>query len=140
MNLPLPITGGCACGKIRYECSAQPLFFFLCHCIDCQRASGGPFSANVIFSRPTAKYVSETPSSYTVKGVSGEAVHHEFCPNCGSPVGMNSDGSKEFRVFRASTLDTGAGLQPTANIWTSRAPSWHLPRTDIPSLATQDNG
>ena len=50
---------------------------------------------------------------------------------------MNSDGYKEIRVFRASTLDTGSHLQATANIWTSKAPSWHLLRGDIDSMATQ---
>jgi hypothetical protein len=39
--------GGCACGAIRYECAAEPIVMFNCHCRDCQRASGGPYSAVV---------------------------------------------------------------------------------------------
>ena len=33
-------TGGCACGAIRYEISAEPVFMNHCQCLDCQRRSG----------------------------------------------------------------------------------------------------
>ena len=36
-----PYTGGCACGAIRYECNAEPMFSWICHCRECQRATGG---------------------------------------------------------------------------------------------------
>ncbi|MGE5302839.1 MAG: hypothetical protein ACM3TN_05890 [Alphaproteobacteria bacterium] len=31
-------TGGCLCGAVRYECSADALFMGNCHCRDCQKA------------------------------------------------------------------------------------------------------
>jgi hypothetical protein len=34
-----PFTGGCVCGAIRYECTAEPVAMFRCYCRDCQRAS-----------------------------------------------------------------------------------------------------
>jgi hypothetical protein len=40
----LPLRGGCACGAIRYQVGAMPLFLYACHCTDCQRQSGGAFS------------------------------------------------------------------------------------------------
>jgi len=43
--MKLPFTGGCACGAVRYECTAEPFMTFRCHCRDCQRTSGGPFVA-----------------------------------------------------------------------------------------------
>ena len=33
-------TGGCACGAIRYEISAEPVFMNDCQCRDCQQSSG----------------------------------------------------------------------------------------------------
>ncbi|RYZ47877.1 MAG: aldehyde-activating protein, partial [Proteobacteria bacterium] len=32
--------GGCACGAIRYEISAEPLASVDCYCRDCQKESG----------------------------------------------------------------------------------------------------
>jgi hypothetical protein len=45
--MPAPFSGGCACGAIRYECSAEPIVMGNCHCRDCQlerrRLLGGHF-------------------------------------------------------------------------------------------------
>jgi len=49
--MKLPFTGGCACGAIRYECTAEPLEMFQCHCRDCQGASGGVCNYVVIVPR-----------------------------------------------------------------------------------------
>jgi hypothetical protein len=43
-----PFSGGCACGAVRYESTAEPVLMLHCHCRDCQRSSGGPFSSFVI--------------------------------------------------------------------------------------------
>ena len=41
-------TGGCACGAIRYECTAEPIVILKCHCRDCQHITGGRFAAAVL--------------------------------------------------------------------------------------------
>jgi hypothetical protein len=46
MNLPQ--TGGCQCGKIRYEIREVPLLVYTCHCRDCQRLTSSAFSLGVI--------------------------------------------------------------------------------------------
>jgi len=42
-----PFSGGCACGAIRYECAAEPLYMVNCECRDCQRATGSAYCAVV---------------------------------------------------------------------------------------------
>jgi hypothetical protein len=39
-----PIAGGCACGAIRYEVTAEPIVTFNCHCRDCQKTTGGAYT------------------------------------------------------------------------------------------------
>ena len=39
-----PVGGRCVCGAIRYIVHGAPLGIYACHCKDCQRFSGGPFS------------------------------------------------------------------------------------------------
>jgi hypothetical protein len=47
-KMKIPFSGGCVCGAVRYECSAEPIMMFKCHCSDCQRLTGGEFD-----ERPT---------------------------------------------------------------------------------------
>jgi hypothetical protein len=46
--MKIPFTGGCMCGAIRYECAAEPIAMGLCHCRDCQYATGSAFAAALI--------------------------------------------------------------------------------------------
>ena len=48
IRMEIPFTGGCACGAIRYECSAEPIMMFKCHCRDCQQVTGGGFVAGLL--------------------------------------------------------------------------------------------
>jgi len=38
--MPALLTGGCACGAVRYECSGDPIFSGHCYCRDCQHSTG----------------------------------------------------------------------------------------------------
>jgi hypothetical protein len=42
--MPAPFSDGCACGVIRYKCTAEPLLSLNCHCRDCQRETGSAFA------------------------------------------------------------------------------------------------
>src|SRR5438132_8788383 len=41
--MKLPQTGGCLCGKSRYEITEAPQLVYTCHCIDCQRITSSAF-------------------------------------------------------------------------------------------------
>lgn len=44
----VPFAGGCVCEAARYECSAEPIMMFKCHCRDCQRVIGRGFVAGLL--------------------------------------------------------------------------------------------
>src|SRR5947208_16511920 len=82
--MPTTFTGGCACGAIRYEVSADPIVMFNCHCRDCQKTSGGPYTP--VFYVP-AKAFKITNGSPKYHGTTSEMIGHNqrcFCPDCGS--------------------------------------------------------
>jgi hypothetical protein len=45
-----PYTGGCACGAIRYEVSAEPVVMSDCQCRQCHRDSGTGHGSHLTFS------------------------------------------------------------------------------------------
>jgi hypothetical protein len=71
--MPTPFTGGCACGALRYECSAEPVLSWKCHCRDCQHASGSAFCA-VLYVPKEALRITGEDKYYDVQGESGNTV------------------------------------------------------------------
>ena len=49
------LTGGCACGSIRYQLLDKPMFVHCCHCDDCQRSTGSAFVLNAIIETQAIK-------------------------------------------------------------------------------------
>ena len=37
------ITGGCVCGKVRFEADGEPDRVGICHCLDCRKYHGALF-------------------------------------------------------------------------------------------------
>ena len=67
MAVSVPFTGGCACGAIRYECSAEPILLRNCHCRDCQRTTGSAYAA--LLSVPvTAFHLRQGEPQYAITG------------------------------------------------------------------------
>jgi hypothetical protein len=111
--MKIPFCGGCACGAIRDECAAEPIAMFNCHCRDCQRASGGPYSAVVYVPAKGSKITKGEPRYYRTPS---KAMGHNlrgFCPVCGSRLfGGTTD---EGQGITASSLD-----DPTLFVRSSR--------------------
>jgi hypothetical protein len=98
---------------------------FQCHCRDCQRATGGLFAPNVRFEASSVEITGE-PKTYEVESDAGNVVHHEFCEECGSPIGMRTSNNPGARGLRAATFDDFNWLEPAANIYMRNSPRWEL--------------
>lgn len=121
-----PFSGGCACGAIRYECSAEPLLSFNCHCRDCQRASGSAYAS--ILSVPVAAFTltKGTPKYHRVTGDSGNTLDRGFCPECGSPVVIEAQRASTYGLISlwAASLDDPSWFRPTMDIFVVSAQPW----------------
>jgi hypothetical protein len=117
-------TGGCACQAIRDRITGAPAFVFMCHCRDCQRATGSTYAPNAWFPYAQVQYVKGEPGFHVVTGESGKPVYHEFCAKCGSSVGMRSDGYSGYRAVRIASLDDPDLLESVADVWTGSRIRW----------------
>ena len=62
--MKLPQGGGCHCGAIRYEITAEPIVTYACHCTDCQRMLASPFSLGMAVYDDDFRILRGTPKSY----------------------------------------------------------------------------
>ena len=118
-----PYAGGCACGAIRYTCTAEPAFSWNCHCRDCQRASGGAYCP-VMYVPQSALNLSGAVTYYAVKAESGNRVERGFCATCGSPICIRAALVPELRGLWAGSLDQPSCFMPQLAVWTASATAW----------------
>jgi hypothetical protein len=127
--MKLPQTGGCQCGKIRYEISEEPQMVYTCHCVDCQRLTSSAFSLGMVVNDAAFRLMGIEPRGLQRTADSGRTNTRLVCPECGSWIcGMPRDG---LRRVRAGTLDDTSWLRPTRHIWTRSKQPWVvLPQGD----------
>jgi len=123
-NMTLPFSGGCACGAIRYECSAAPLRMINCHCRDCQRASGSGYSATLIMAADSVRLLRGECSEHRIVAESGNVAKREFCGVCGSPLFAASLARPELIGVKAASLDDPSWFAPEADVWVESAQPW----------------
>ena len=63
-NEPMPITGGCLCGAVRFEGEAFMRGACHCHCTTCQKSSGEPFEIGVPIKAGTLRFTMGAPIYY----------------------------------------------------------------------------
>lgn len=125
------LSGGCACGAIRYEAGAEPLLMLNCHCRDCQRASGSGFAAIVVLPGDAVKLTGE-PRYHAVTGSSGRPVERGFCPACGSPVAVKLGHMPDVFGVHAASLDDPSLFKPAVDLFTASAHAWDHMDPNLP--------
>jgi len=128
------LSGGCACGAIRYECTAEPLFAVNCHCRDCQRETGSAFAP--VLGVPAAAFTVTrgTPGYFEVISDRGTPTRRAFCTACGSPLFGAPRGAGEIATIRAGSLDDPSVFKPTHDIYVARAQPWDYMNPELPKF------
>jgi hypothetical protein len=78
-------TGGCLCGEVRYETSAEQLWVCHCHCSKCRKQTGAALGTFVGFPAGSVRWVARKPERYR----SSKDLERSFCPICGSTIGCH---------------------------------------------------
>ena len=98
----------------------------LCHCRNCQRATGGPFFARALFHDPDVIRFGET-----TRWASSNRLHRLSCLRCGTPVFAESQDGPWIAVALA-TLDDPEALAPSLHTWISQKRAWVLIDDGLP--------
>ena len=123
-DYPLPLAGGCRCGRIRYTARSAPLFSFACHCTDCQQLSASAFSLGLVVPRDGFDVTEGDPRVWTKIADSGKPSHQYTCPDCAGWTHTLAEASAQAIILRPTTLDDHAWFRPVGEIFTRSAMPW----------------
>jgi hypothetical protein len=122
------LSGGCACGAIRYRLGSPPMFVHCCHCRNCQRQTGSGFVLNALIETDRIALLAGDPVPVAVPTDSGRPHRIFRCPGCGIAVWSEYGGVSALRFVRVGSLDDPAVLVPDVHIYTrSKLPWVRLP-------------
>lgn len=125
-------SGGCVCGAIRYECDAQPMMMFKCHCRDCQHVTGGGYSPVLYFARKDFRLTKGSIAHHSTESMRGGKHKRGFCAQCGSRL---TGGESERGIgLTAGSLDDPALFRPTLDVHVADAQPWDLLDPSIPKF------
>ncbi len=115
-------TASCSCGQLRIEVQGEPLGVGVCHCLACQRRTGGVFATLAAFAPPYN--VVGTATEYVRTGDQGAKFRFRFCPVCGTNLFHTEEG-------RSSNVSVAVGAfadpnfpAPEDSVYDCRRHSW----------------
>ena len=119
-----PLTGGCACGNVRYE-MPLPLFVHCCHCTWCQRETGSAFALNAIVEGHLLRMTSQEPKLVRIPSHSGAGQEIARCSECLVALYSNYTGAGPHIAYvRVGTLDNPNKAPPNIHIYTNTKQEW----------------
>jgi hypothetical protein len=119
----LPLTGGCQCGALRYEITAEPLTVIACHCTECQRQSASAFGMTMPVPAAALTITKGQPAHWERTAASGNIVGAVFCEACGVRL-YHEPANKAFLNVKPGTLDDASWVSPVGHIWVEHAQPW----------------
>ncbi len=127
------IEGGCACGQVRFKITQPFLGVAVCHCRDCQKASGGGPGYMALALKSGFEVTKGEGKTYVSLTDSGTEIGRTFCAECGTPLWSEPPGVPFYPV-KVGTLDDFTIEQPTLHLYTDSAPAWHLMHEGVPRV------
>lgn len=117
------LKGGCLCGAVRYQVTAQPVMAGFCYCESCRKLSGSGRTFHAAVPEDALHVVGET-HGFDWQADSGNTVTSRFCPGCGSPLFARSAGMPGLVTFRVASLDEPGAIAPQMSVYTKRRIDW----------------
>jgi len=124
------LTGGCACGALRYQLKSAPFDAGWCHCRICQLVSGAP--AMAFASVPAGDLAFTQGEDRLRRFRSSEFGRRQYCGDCGASLTIQVDFQPETIDFPIVTLDDPGRIAPAFHIFRASKVGWFETADDLP--------
>lgn len=114
----------CSCGQLSIAVSGEPELVFICHCRECQKATGAPFGVSTYWPQTAIADIRGTSRSYTRQGDAGRLLTNHFCPTCGGRLFWYAEYFPESVGVALGNFENPDLPLPQDEFWTLRKHPW----------------
>lgn len=127
------MSGGCACGKVRFEAEVDSDDAYLCHCRMCQRATGSVSIAFKNLPHARVRWLS-APDWYE----SSPIANRPYCRECGTSLGFQYPDSENMDLT-VGAFDDPSRFRPTMHFGIEAAHRAWINTEGLPEYRVADN-
>lgn len=127
------MTGGCACGRVRYTAAIHDDDAYLCHCRMCQRASGSVSLAMKNVEQGAVEW-SREPDWYR----SSPIAQRPFCSECGTSLGFRYDEDTTKMDLTVASFDEPSRFKPTSHFGAESIHEGWLNTSELPRTRSDE--
>ncbi|MEO7379126.1 MAG: GFA family protein [Sphingomicrobium sp.] len=127
------MTGGCACGRVRFEAAVDSDEAYLCHCRMCQRASGNVSLAMVGIAQDDVRW-SHEPDWYASSAIA----QRPYCANCGTSLGFRYNKDTDKMDLTVAPFDDPSRFKPVSHFGAESIHEAWLDTTALPRIRSDE--
>ena len=127
------MTGGCACGRVRYSAAVEPNEAYLCHCRMCQRATGSVSIAFVNAPLAGIKWDGD-PDWYDSSAIA----RRPYCRDCGTSLGFAFKQGSDKMDLTVASFDDPSPFTPKHHFGAESMHRAWLNTEDLPEMRTEE--
>ena len=127
------MTGGCACGRVRYRATIHDDDAYLCHCRMCQRATGSVSIAFKSMKQADVEWAHQ-PDWYDSSAIA----RRPYCRDCGTSLGFQFKEGSDKMDLTVASFDDPARFRPKHHFGAESIHRAWLNTEGLPEMRTED--
>ena len=125
----------CACGQLSVRCRGEPDIVSICHCLACQRRTGGVFGVAAFYKRANVVETSGRSKTFARTAETGRRLAFNFCPESGSTVFWELDLAPAYIAVAVGAFADPSFPKPGRAVWTQSRHPWVAPLEGVAQFA-----
>jgi hypothetical protein len=131
--MPEQMTGGCACGRVRYTAMVHDDDAYLCHCRMCQRSTGSISIAFKSMKQADVRWERQ-PDRYD----SSPIAQRPYCRECGTSLGFQFKERSDKMDLTVASFDDPSRFKPRHHFGAESMHRAWLNTEGLPEMRTED--